>query len=332
MNDGPGILLTSAASVVLLVQCFREAVEPLGGRVIAGDMRPDGGAAAYFAHHFEVLPPTENEEAFRSEIVEICRKYSVKLIVPTRDGDLPFLARQKKSLERETGARIVVSPERSISICLDKRAFVEFCKGHDIPVPRLYTPAEARKALPVFARPRFGAASVGCRKVTRQEELSDLTEDAYVLNEYISAPEYTVDLLRDLEGRKTLGLAVRRRVRVRNGEAWESLVVDHPAMEEMAKRLASLLQLAGHVNMQFFDHPQKGPLAIEVNPRFGGGSNLSIHAGLASPELLLRMAIEPEEPLPKIFVQTGFRSMRYVQDIVLDGEGNPIRVPQGGKV
>ena len=69
-------------------------------------------------------------------------------------------------------------------------------------------------------------------------------------------------------------------------------------------------------------HDDAGTRFIEINPRFGGASNLSIQAGLASPERILQMARgqDVEAARPRA-IAYGLTMLRYSQDrIVTDAE------------
>jgi carbamoyl-phosphate synthase large subunit len=249
------------------------------------------------------------------------------MIVPTRDDELPFFARLRKRFIEEKGVQIPVSSVETIETVNDKRRFTAFCLAHGIPTLPALSREEALRKLPVFARPRRGGGGRGAGRLETSEAVSNALAADQVLVEWIQAPEYTVDMLRDLSGSRTLGLAVRRREEVRHGEAWRSTIVSHPALAAMAERLAGALRLVGHVNLQFFDHPDRGILAIEVNPRFGGGSNLSIVAGLNSPAILLRMAMNPHLTPPSPRVKIGCSNIRYTDDLIIDARG---RLLQGG--
>ncbi len=75
--------------------------------------------------------------------------------------------------------------------------------------------------------------------------------------------------------------------------------------------------------VQAFWDGQGEPLFIEVNARFGGASNLSIQAGLASPERLVMMlagdAVVARKPRP---VRYGLTMLRYSQDLLVEA-GHP---------
>ena len=118
-----------------------------------------------------------------------------------------------------------------------------------------------------------------------------------------------------------LQAVARRRLQVQDGEATKSRTQDVPALTDQALKLCAALGLVGHNVVQAF-HDDAGTRFIEINPRFGGASNLSIQAGLASPERILQMARgqDVEAARPRA-IAYGLTMLRYSQDrIVTDAE------------
>ncbi|WP_374470736.1 ATP-grasp domain-containing protein [Phenylobacterium sp.] len=303
------VLVLSAAAKVLLVRAFREAAEPRGGTVFAADLTPDN--AALFEADGAVLLPRSDDAGFGAALIEACRRHRIGLVVPTRDGELEVLAGLRPWLAAEGVTPLVASPE-ALSACRDKRRFVEACRAHGLETPRTYPAGERPERFPVFVRPVQGAGGAGARRI---DHPADLPRDPDLLVQDLdTAPEYTVDALMDLEGRPLQAVA-RRRLQVRAGEAVKSQVVDAPELTYPALRLCEAFGLVGHNVVQAFYEPGRPPRFIEANPRFGGASNLSIRAGLASPERLLQMlAGESDAAAAPRAIAHGLMMLRYAED------------------
>lgn len=309
------VLILSASTKVLLVRAFKKAVGPEGGMVLAADLDPlSAGVAA--ADRRIALPRTA-DPAFPAALGTACRDHAIDLVVPTRDQELAPLAALAPEF-RTFGVTILVSSAASIALCQDKRTFSDFCRKAGIPVAPILTVAEAMDRLPVFVRPRVGAAGVGARRIDTREELGNAvsTDPDLLIQPFISAPEYSIDVLCDLDG-VPLQAVVRERVRVRGGESTVSRVDHVPELEALVLKLAGRLGLVGHSVMQAFMVPGQGPFMIEVNPRFGGASNLSIEAGLASPERIVGLLQNRSEARNPRKIAFGLTMLRHSDDILV---------------
>lgn len=294
------VLILSAAAKVLLVRAFRDA----GATVIAADLTPDN-PALFEADRALLLPPSDAPDYIEA-LLAACQANDVRLVIPTRDGELPVLAEAKARLA-SAGVVVLAPALDAVETCQDKRRFVDFCAANGFATPRTYASGEAAE-FPVFVRPVRGAGGKGARRVDGAETFgADLLVQALETD-----PEFTVDVLLDLDGRPLQAVA-RRRLLVRDGEAVKSRVVDAPALSGEALRLCAALKLVGHNVVQAFYAPERGVRFIEVNPRFGGASNLSIRAGLASPERVLRMAAGDDASAPRP-IAYGLTMLRYSED------------------
>ena len=311
------VLITSCGAKVQLVRAFRKAVIPWQGKVVACDITPDN-PALFEADYGCLIPPSDAHD-FVSTITVLCRKYSIRLVVPTRDGELEVFSHHAEAI-RNVGAFILLAPRNSLGICLNKRRFVAFCEENGFPTARTYTKGEIPEHFPVFARPAIGAGGSEVCRIDDKESFFELIGaiEHMVVQDYVEAPEYTIDVLMDLDGRPVQAVA-RRRLAVRAGEAYKSRVEHIEMLTDSALRLCERLHLVGHNVVQAFFTEQCGPLFIEVNPRFGGASNLSIVAGLDSPMRLLTLlagrAAEARKPRT---ISYGLTMLRYGEDRFVD--------------
>jgi carbamoyl-phosphate synthase large subunit len=316
------VLILSAAAKVLLVRAFAEAAHPRGGEVFAADVAPDS-AALFVADHAVLLPRSDAPE-FAPALVEYCRRNAVRLVVPTRDGELSAVAAAASALA-SVGAVALVASQEALEVCQDKRRFVAFCAAEGLATPRTYEPGEAPDHFPVFVRPVRGAGGNGARKVAKAADLA--SGEDLLIQVLETAPEYSVDVLMDLSGQPLQAVA-RRRILVRDGEAVKSRVESVPDLEIQALKLCSVLGLVGHNVVQAFWSSDGGARFIEVNPRFGGASNLSIQAGLASPSRLLQLVAGEAGAAAPRTISYGLTLLRYAEDrLVTDAELATIGAP-----
>jgi carbamoyl-phosphate synthase large subunit len=311
------ILITSASRKVILVRAFQQAVaQEGGGKVIAVDTSPLS-AALYFADEHYLVPSSQKRE-FAAIMLSLCERLEIKLLVPTRDEELAFFAERKGDFA-DVGTFVMVSDPATVGICQDKRRFIEFCEANSFAMPKSYNASEPPPNIgfPLFVKPWFGKGGRQAVRVNSRGEL-ELTlkemPDA-IVQEFVEAPEYTLDLFADFSGR-VISVVPRERIRIFGGESFVSMTSKKPALIQEAIRLATKLRLIGHNTIQCFLDSDMVKL-IEVNPRFGGGAHLGFAAGVPTPLFLVRL-LKGEKLEPRIGeFQDNYVMLRYTDDLFI---------------
>jgi carbamoyl-phosphate synthase large subunit len=314
------VLLTSAGAKVALLRAWREAATARAGRLIATDCA--GDAAALFEADQAYLLPHCAEADWADTLCKLCAREHIAVLVPSADVELAPIARLAPALAA-MGTRALVSPLSALDICADKGAFADFCLGHGFPIPPLVALEQAGPPTPerpFFVRPRQGRRPDCTGLVRSSARLAALRAEcpALLVQLGMAAPEYSIDTLLDWDGRP-LQAVVRRRLRVRGGEACTSQVESVPALAELALGLCQALGLIGHVLVQAFWTATDGAHVIEVNPRFGGASSLAIAAGLDSPRRLLALLAGDSHARAPRTIRDGLTLLRHGEDRLIDG-------------
>jgi carbamoyl-phosphate synthase large subunit len=309
------VLITSASRKVGLVRAFQGALARHGGgAVIAVDVSPFAPALYVADRHALVRPSTDPR--FLQEILQFCVRERVRLLVPTRDEELPVFAGALPLFQRN-GIRVLVPTLDTLRLCQDKLAFVAFCHSRQFGTPRTFPDDEWKKAeLPLFLKPRFGKSATGTATVHTLAELQRIVQnrDNWIIQEVVSCPEYSVDLLADFEG-TVLSAVPRLRQLVVAGESYVSRTVREPILIQAAVNLATELHLVGPNTIQcFFDGDSVK--FVEVNPRFGGATALGIAAGANTPDVLLRL-VGGEKVPPLCEFQSNLVMLRFTEDLFL---------------
>lgn len=314
------ILISSASRKVNLVRAFRDALaREGGGAVLAADASPHA-PALYFADERRIVPSIGSPE-FIPEMLRLCAEAGVRLVVPTADEELPLYAEHRDAFEA-CGAAVMVSPIEAVRLCQDKRRFADFCLARGFAVPRILEPSALRDPsdFPVFLRPCRGRGSNGA---VRADSRADLETElrrhpGALVQKYVSAAEYTVDLFADFDGR-VLSAVPRERIRVFGGESFVGMTRRDPALIGEAVRLAEALGLWGHVTIQCFLDGEAVKF-IEVNPRFGGGASLGFAAGAPTPLWLVKL-LKGERLEPRLGdFRDRYLMLRYTEDLFLSEE------------
>lgn len=309
----PNILLTSCGAKVALVRAFRQAAAERGGKVFVSDI--SNYAPALYEADGRAHLPSWDDPGYADTLMSVCRDSDIGLIVPTSDQELPQLESQADTL-RANGVVVLLPSSSALSTCRDKWAFTTFCREHGFSLPKIYDDVAEPTEFPVFVRPRTGQGSLGAGQVESPALLQAmrLQDPDLLVQEFLNDVEYSIDLLMDIQGVRALQAVARRRLRVHGGEAQVSRIERLDELTNLVMRLGEALGLVGHNVVQAFYSPEDGARFIEVNPRFGGASNLSIRGGLDSPARLLDLMLGDESAWLPREIEYGLTMLRHGED------------------
>ena len=132
------ILILSAGRRVSLLRGFKDALAALGlpGKVFAADMDPELSAACAIADQAFYLPHVLGE-GYDTALMDLCNSQKIGLVIPTIDTELLTLSNLRERF-REHGIEIVISSDKLISACRDKRKTHDFFVSLKLPTPRLH--------------------------------------------------------------------------------------------------------------------------------------------------------------------------------------------------
>lgn len=323
------ILLTCIGRRVSLVQCFRDAARGLRLKVemIGADTTSLSAALQCCDVQCQVYPT--DHPGYIRQLIRLVQEHGVDLIVPTVDLDLLRLAQARDRFER-LGCRVLVSPERCIQICQDKRKTYRFLMKHGFgcPVTASVSSVLKRKGggrrlrFPCYLKPWDGYASRGNAIIHNRRELAFYAKriSHAICQEYIMGRELTCDAYVDLQG-QVRGVVPRQRLEVRAGEVSKARVVMEPRVISEVSRLVQSLQAGpGVVTVQLMVTEQGDLRFIEINPRFGGGVPLSIAAGAHFPRWILREVTGKPLTTKSLSIQDGLTMLRYDAEVWLKQE------------
>ncbi|MGL5260199.1 MAG: ATP-grasp domain-containing protein [Lachnospiraceae bacterium] len=286
------VLISSAGRRVELVKLFIEAAKELQieSKVVAIDCSTLA-PALYFADDYAIVPRL-SEETYLEEFIKVCREKKIALIVPTIDTELLLLSENRERIEKETGAKILLSSKEVIEICRDKIRTSTYLNEQGFLVPHTYTYEEVlnqKIELPLFIKPIDGSSSINAYKVDTLEELEYYNKiiDKPMIQSYLSGEEYSVDAFLDFHS-NIITMVPRLRIAMRSGEIAKGRICKHPAIMADVKRLLEVLKPIGHITIQCKVEGDKVSY-IEINPRFGGGAPMSMMAGANSCKNLYRL-------------------------------------------
>lgn len=326
MKDKINILFTSSGRRVSLIQKFKETFlnEQINGSIITADLNRNVPTAYISDRHYTV--PKVTQENYVTELLNICLKENITLIIPLIDTELSLLAENKHAFER-INVKVLVSGTELNKIASDKQITYQFFVSQKINTPKVYENLQINKDdyhFPLLIKPFNGSSSKGVTTIRNEQELHFFKN--YITNamvqEYIKGDEYTVDVMVDFDGNiKTI--VPRLRLETRAGEVSKGVtkkdILIINAVKEVVKKLPNPV---GCITLQCFKKENGEITFIEINPRFGGGIPLSIEAGANFPLWVVQMC-QGETFREQDFSWTeNLMMLRYDEAVFMESVGN----------
>ena len=286
------ILLLNAGTRNTLVKYFKKECNNLI-KVIATD-NYELAPALYDADKHYVTKRWD-EPNYWEEIIEICKRDNIGLIVSLIDPELELLAAHKHIFE-QMGILCNVGNEEIIKKTFDKFLMLELIKKLGYPWIKTYENFEtAKKAIelkdisfPLVTKPRNGSGSAGVevvRSVERLSEICALNPDT-IIQEYMQGQEIGVDVYVDLISHETISIFTKKKLKMRSGETDKSVSFKNEKLFALIDDFVQKIGLVGANDIDVFE--RDGEFFIsEVNPRFGGGYLHAYAAGENFPRYLI---------------------------------------------
>ena len=335
------VLITCAGRRSYEITAFRQAVGA-DGRVLACDADPDA-PAIWIADAAFIVPRIEDPD-YVDELLELCARHAIGLVVPAFEPELPVLAARRAEFEA-LGTTLLVSTPEVIATCYDKMKTTAFLAECGIRSPRTYLSLEGagtalrggELAYPVMVKPRFGVSSIGNHFADDDEELAFFfrqcrkqiaatflaassaadPDRAVLIQESIDGEEYGIDIVNDLAGDYACTF-VKRKLRMRAGQTDRAVTVDDPRLQAVGALIGGGLGHRGILDCDAFVD-REGICVIDLNPRFGGGYPFSHLAGANVPAALMAWAAGTPVDPDWLRVTPDVTIARYDQFIVARG-------------
>jgi len=318
------ILVSSAGRRVSLVRHFQTALAELGirGQVWAADLTTL--SSAWHAADRGAPAPRFATGRFIDEMLQLCKREKIQLLVPTIDTELPLYSEAKAQFA-EIGTTIAISSPEAINICEDKRQTHQWLSELGLPVPRqasieaVLNDPEAW-SLPLITKPARGSSSVNMKRIQDLKQLANIPyPEVMVVESLASGDEYTIDVYIDKTGKPRCAVP-RMRLETRSGEVSKGMTIREPKLQQLAEQVAAALPGGfGCINVQiFFDREQDTAQIIEINPRFGGGYPLSHQAGAVCTHWLVEDCLDLPLWIEPDAWRDGVVMLRYDEAVFID--------------
>ncbi|MHA8051681.1 sugar transferase [Aquirufa sp. ROCK-SH2] len=281
-STSSNILITSAGQRVSLVRIFKETLNAKGIKslVYTTDLQPTLSPACEISDQsFQVISVLEKN--YVEQLIEICTKNKIGIIVPTIDTELLILS-QSLGIFAKNGIQVVISENALIESCRNKKRTNALFDHLDIQYPKHFEKKSVE--FPLFIKPISGSLSQNLFvfKNSKDFKSTDFSEEEYLFMEYFDKSlyqEFTIDAYYD-KSHKLVMAVPRERIQVRAGEINKGVTRKNEVLDWIKNKLFYLEGAKGCLTIQVFLNLETREIyGIEINPRFGGGYPLSFHAG-----------------------------------------------------
>lgn len=341
MREKITVLITGGGSpgIAGTIYSLRNNPDSVNVRVVTCDMR-DNVVGKYLADAFYVVRQAQHSE-FINDVLEICEKEDVDVILPQVTNELSVFAKFKETLELQ-GVKVAVSDASSIEMANDKWVILDVANACGVPSPNsrlTSSEGEFVKAVlelgypknKVVVKPRVSNGSRGLRILSSEswdvekflKEKPDATEmnleellrilrngkwPDLIVQEYLPGEEYTVDVFRGKSG--TLAVP-RLREEIRSGISFKAKVEPRKDLIDFSTRLAEALNLKYAFGFQFKISSEGTPKLLECNPRIQGTMVVSSLAGYNMIWWTVKELLEENFEVPTL--EKSSENMRFIR-------------------
>lgn len=346
------VLLTGAGAPGApgIIQCYRNNGER-NIRIVGVDMN-ENAAGKELVDSFYKIPKAGSPD-FIQQIIDICAKEKVDVVVPIVTRELMSFAENKDKFEKND-VKVSVLDSESLSIVNDKGKLLtklKECNLRTAGFRLVNTSDELFDAIdeagypskPVCVKVTNGNGSRGVRMLdiptndyerffnekpnssyTSLEHLHSIFDNKSIpqmmVMEYLPGDEYSVDVLSDETGIRAL--VCRKGTKVVSSIQVECVIEDNDEIRSMCSDIITKLHLIGEFGFDIKCNKDGVPYVIEVNPRLTAGIVACAAAGCNIPyyELLRQLG----ETIPPYEICFGTVMTRHYKEVFFDKTGNPI--------
>lgn len=332
------VLLTSVGRRSYLVNYFKDAL-PKNGKVIVANSDPLTSGMIVADKAYTV--PRIDSDHYIDELLRICKKEKISLVVSLFDIDLPCLSKEKSRFD-DIGVTVVVSEPWLIDIANDKWKTYNFFIDNNILTPKTFLniPSVIKEVeagnicFPVIVKPRWGMGSISIFKADDEKELEFFVsyvqkeirksylnilshsklEKSVIIQQIISGKEYGLDVFNDLQG-KHLQTIIREKIAMRSGETDIAKIVQNNDLALLGSNISKICKHIGNMDIDILEDKNGIYYVLELNARFGGGYPFSHNAGADYPRALVSM-VKGDKPNIKN-LKVGYIGLKSIEIITI---------------
>ncbi|MBT7040942.1 MAG: ATP-grasp domain-containing protein [Bacteroidetes bacterium] len=240
----------------------------------------------------DILRSEISETQWVESLIDIINKEKINIVLPGLDFEIPILARNKSTIEKQTGVVLVVSSKEIVTVADDKWETVKYLKDNNFHYPESSLPDAMHNFLhtnsfPLIVKPRFGHTSENVFIVKNKSQLHKAIQkcEKPIIQEYLGDPdkEYTCGAT-CVDSEIVTLISLRRTLK--NGNTQQAFCEKTDEIDAYVRKLTLSLKPYGPINFQL-RLTDRGPVVFEINPRFSGTTPIRALFGVNEVEAVI---------------------------------------------
>lgn len=315
------ILILSCGTRNKIIQYFKHEFKGIG-KVFAADCSKLA-PALYDADEYFIVPKI-NEPNYIDNIIELCKRNSVQVVLTLIDPEISLLAEHAARFSA-IGVTTLVSPFDVVERSFDKFDFYKWLVDNQYKTAKtydqralFYDDVEAAKLhFPVFLKPRRGSASLNISKAFDKEDVEFLLKryPDLVIQEYMDGTEIGADVYIDLVSHEVVSIFTKEKILMRAGETDKSVSFKDEKLFVLIKQFVKEAGYVGAIDIDIFKVGDDYYIS-EVNPRFGGGYLHAYECGVNFPRMILNNLQKKKNTESIGAYEEGVYMMKYNEVLV----------------
>jgi carbamoyl-phosphate synthase large subunit len=242
--------------------------------------------------------PSIHSDQWLDELISVVEKLGINYIFPAYDDVIVALSKNRDKIP----ATILIPSHEICLLTRSKSKTYQKLKSV-VKTPKVYKSANDVIAFPVFLKPDKGQGSFGIKLIKSREELQQSIQEIQspIISEYLPGKEYTVDCFSDRE-KGLLFSGARQRLRMRNGIAVSTQIVEGPTFNSFAQKISDELNMQGAWFFQVKEDINNELTLLEIGPRIAGSMAANRVQGINFPLL----SIFEAERLPLAILKNSY--------------------------
>ncbi|BDR75920.1 ATP-grasp domain-containing protein [Clostridium tetani] len=287
------ILILDVGARNKLVGYFKKELAEIGNVIVADCSKL--APALYEADKYYIVPRCVNEN-YINEVIKICTKENISLIIPLLEEDLLVISKHKKEFEN-LGVKCLISDFDVIEKCSDKYNMFEYLQRNRFKTQLTYKNIkefvkdnkDKKIDFPVFVKPNKGCGSNGINIIKDFETLEFIFKNnkSFLIQELMIGREIGIDVYIDIISKEVISIFAKEKLRMIGGETDKSLSLKDEKLFNLIKEFVEKMNLIGAIDIDVFEVDGEYYIS-EVNPRFGGGYLHAYACGVNFPRYIIK--------------------------------------------
>ncbi|MBA3978378.1 MAG: ATP-grasp domain-containing protein [Nitrosopumilus sp.] len=285
-------------------------------------------AGLFRADRFSIINKPKSED-YVDSIINLCSKNNIDIVFVGSDQELPKISINKKLIENDAPAKVLINPHGVIETFRDKYKTFEFLKENNLNyIPSCldteYDGFTKEYGFPLIVKPCEGSGSKLLFVVNDNDELDYAVSSIKkiggrpLIQKYLKNDdqEFTTGITLSKNEKHIMSSIVIKKI-LKHGQTYKAIIDKFPEIKKVSEDVARKIDGIGALNIQLrIDEDDNNAKIIEINPRFSASCPMRTVAGINEPDIVARNTIFDE--YVKITDYQSLLCLRYWNESYLD--------------